>query len=614
MSIAQNFPNIKPSLMLSFADTKQLDNRVTFTRSTPAVYYDGKTTAMAEQNLLLYSKGFGAASSISITLTANASTGPDGTSVATSLIPNTSNARHIIFQYTATGTTGSNQPITSSAFIKANGYNFAQLGYFIDGSGAEASVIVDLTTGSITQVNGTLISYSSTSVGSGWYRVTITFQRGFSSGVGIIVAASNSGTPSLSDAGSPTFAGNGTSGIYYWGIQMEVRSSATALTSTTTQPITNYIPVLLTAGGNQARFDHNPTTGESLGLLIEEQRTNRILYSEQFDNAAWSLYGSTVTANAIVSPSGLQNGEKIVETTANDIHRISQGSISVTSGTAYTFTVYAKAGERTFIENRIYDGSTNAGIATFDLVNGTVSGVTGSASMTSVGNGWYRCVLTATATVTSSSALGLIYLKISSGLDSWAGNGFSGAFVWGAQLEAGAFATSYIATTSASATRTADAASMTGTNFSSWFNNGEGSMYLEHNIPSYGGGINFLGWALNTGTVSTNAINFFANYNSTGRVRTLGYNGTTLDIDTYSGTVLTANTFIKTSMAIKANDFALSVNGATVVTDTAAAVPPVNQLAIGSYGGGGNPLNGWIKKIAYYPIRVTNAQLQALTS
>jgi hypothetical protein len=589
MSIQANFPAIAPSLLLDFANTKQLDNRITFTRSTPAVYYDGKTTAMAEQNLFLQSQTFTTTwIPVELTVTANTTTAPDGTATASTLTATAVN-NPLVLQPKPFSTSG-----TVSVYLKKGTSNFGFI--YIDSPNFIASFF-NLDTGVVGSFSAPFTSISMVSVGNGWYRCVAVFSGISGSNIGFGVCDSSS---------APACTIGRT--IFAWGAQVEQRSTATAYTATTTQPITNYIPVLLSAGGNQARFDHNPTTGESLGLLIEEQRTNRILYSEQFENAAWSLYGSTITTNAIVSPSGLQNGEKIVETTANDIHRISQSSISVSASTAYTFTVYAKAGERTFIENRIYDGFSNVGIATFNLVNGTVSGVTGSASMTLVGNGWYRCILTATTSASSSTALALIYLKLNASLDTWTGNGYSGAFVWGAQLEQGSFATSYIATTSSSATRTADVAQMTGTNFSSWFNNAQGTFVatVSAGVLSNGARICKV-----SDTDANRLIDFFVSGTSQG---IFSYQNGITSANFASGTIGT--TKYLTAVNYATGNISALVNGGTVTTSTNAVVSSVanSTFAIGYDPTTGAQLSRPIAKIAYYPIQVTSANLQALTS
>ena len=101
--------------------------------------------------------------------------------------------------------------------------------------------------------------------------------------------------------------------------------------------------VMQTAASGVARFDSNPTTGESLGLLIEEQRTNLLTYSAQFDNAAWSKPNSdTITANTVVAPDGVLSGDAFVETTATGTHTLFQNATLV-GGTVYTLSVYLQA-------------------------------------------------------------------------------------------------------------------------------------------------------------------------------------------------------------------------------------------------------------------------------
>jgi len=207
--------------------------------------------------------------------------------------------------------------------------------------------------------------------------------------------------------------------------------------------------------------------------------------SEEFDDAYWTKTNSSITANTIVAPSGELTGDKVVEDATTGNHLVNE-SFSFTSGTTYTATVYAKAAERT--ECRLQVGGTASfGALTwgiFDLSNGTLVSTnnTPTTSITPVGNGWYRLQVTKTATATAASQFQIG--PTSSGNTSYTGDGNSGIYIWGAQLEAGAFPTSYIATTSASVTRNADAASMTGTNFSSWFNNAEGTMYVQSG-PSF---------------------------------------------------------------------------------------------------------------------------------
>jgi hypothetical protein len=185
-------------------------------------------------------------------------------------------------------------------------------------------------------------------------------------------------------------------------------------------------------------------------------------------------------------------------------------------------------------------------------------------------------------------------------------------YIWGAQLEAGSFASSYIATTSASATRTADAASMTGTNFSSWFNNAEGTLYwdMRRSNTSASPEISLFNNNLTSGSYY-GAIALLQN-TAGGNIKAYSLADSTEYVNMTIATGLTGVSPIRTAYAYKTNDFAGSSNGQTAVTDSVGLVQTgANTLAF-SY----TSLNGfyYLSKFAYYPIRVSNTNLQALTS
>jgi len=595
MSIASLYPSINPSLLLDFANSKVLDPRITFTRTTTATYYDGVTTAKAEENLLTYSQEFDDASWTkgSVTVTANsATTAPDGTTTADLFYPSSTGTWRIIYK----SGIKANIQYTLTVYAKASGFS----NFFVGFDNQTTTVAwFNLTTGVKGTKGANITSSDMTSVGNGWYRCQVVFTHTSDSFALFGVAdADNSSTATAS----------GTNGALIWGAQAEQRSSATAYTATTTQAITNYIPVLQTASAGQARFDHNPTTGESLGLLIEEARTNSLTYSSDFSNAAWTKGNATITANTIVAPDGTLTGDKAVETTTASVsHYIAQNSITVSSGAVVTLSVFAKSGERTrfgLLEPYVNKGSF------FDLSNGTVVGnfigAPTSSSITPVGNGWYRCSITTTASGTTS---GFELYTVSTGTTyQYTGDGFSGVFLWGAQLEAGSFATSYIPTVASTVTRNADAASMTGTNFSSWFNNGEGTLYGE--TESVKGTYPHIAGLQSS---SSNNIYFYLQGSA-------GAYWSALDVVTNGSTQVGINTTTsastnrKSSTGYKANDFGVVLNGGTVVTDTSGTVPVISQMDIGCRGGTQYFANGCIKKLAYYPIKATSTQLQALTS
>lgn len=617
MAIQANFPALKPTLLLDFANAEQLDPRITFTRASTATYY-GTQTAMAEQNLLTRSQelGVGAWATTNGTITANSIAAPDGTTTADTLIDDATSGAHFCSQV-VTMTAGI--VYTQSFFLKASTNNFAIVTLSSSVTNNYISAVVNLSTGAITQTgtgtSATFTSSSITSVGNGWYRVVITGSTtgGFTRAeVGLAPAATGN---SFATNGRITYAGTGTS-IFVWGAQLEQRSAATAYTATTAEPITNYIPQLLTAASGVARFDHNPITFESLGLLIEESRTNLLTYSEQFNDAAWTKSRASITANAAVSPDGALTGDKLVEDNTAGSHTVRNAtSVTITSGTTLTASVFAKAAEGAFVIVGIGDGGgVNISRATFDLSNNSVSGlITAPANVsapipviTPVGNGWYRCVVTATVTGVTTAQQWVFKGANSNGTASYAGDGYSGIFIWGAQLEVGAFATSYIPTVASQVTRAADAASMTGTNFSSWYNAGEGAMYAEAIAPNSGTSVGIV--ELNNSAAA--ASNYVTVYRqgATWRYRT---NAVNLNLSP----ALTEGSFNKVSFGYSATSYPISVNGTTAQTNTTTGLASgVNQMLIGFTSVTASPLNGTIKKIAYYPLRVTNAQLQALTS
>jgi len=195
--------------------------------------------------------------------------------------------------------------------------------------------------------------------------------------------------------------------------------------------------------------------GSCPALLLEPQRTNNILRSEEFDNSYWFKSGISVTANSTTAPDGNTTADLIIENNLPGAHYIFRTGLGLASGT-YTITVYAKAKERSKL--LVFSSGTSSKGYGFDLANGTTSAVTGvtaadSFSITSVGNGWYRCQIGI-----SSSTITIIeiYTLTSFSSFSYTGDGTSGLYLWGAQLELGAYPTTYIPTTTASATRIAD--------------------------------------------------------------------------------------------------------------------------------------------------------------
>ena len=367
--------------------------------------------------------------------------------------------------------------------------------------------------------------------------------------------------------------------------------------------------VLVTMGNNEPRFNYNPVTLVSNGLLIEEQRTNLVTYSEQFDNAAWIKTEVTVTANSTVAPDGTTTADLYITNAIINVEHYVFQTWTALASTAYTASVYAKANSGSVISLQfrvapVWPNSTTIGVE-FNLSTGTGAILGGNPSPTfsiaSVGGGWYRCSITAT---TGSGGTPQFRVQTND-------NGGS-IYIWGAQLEAGAFPTSYIPTVAAQVTRSADVASMTGTNFSSWYNTSEGTLYADW---VKNGASNFQTMAVVSDGTASNVIALThgsgaPTNNARFDVNTAGVNQASIAIVSPS----VVGTFYRTAGAYKFNDFAAVANAGTVQTDTSGTVPVVSRLNVGMNGSSdGGFLNGTIRKIAFYPLRLPNAQLQALT-
>jgi hypothetical protein len=615
--------SVRPSLLLDFANTKQLDPRITFTRASTATFYDGKTTVKAEENLYTYSQDFDNAAWTKslVTITANSTTAPDGTTTADTVVEDTSLNVH---RLTVSSPIIASTPYVFSVYVKDINRQFITLSV-TGASGNYFGATYDLTNVSVPSNRqfGTGYAYTSASItaaGNGWYRLVLIGTVGTNvSSIAQCISLSTNGTPTVEGRGSELYTGTGAS-LYLWGAQLEQRSSVTAYTPTTTAAITNYIPALQTAASGVARFDHNPTTGESLGLLIEEQRVNLALRSEDF-TTSWNTASATVNSNTIIAPDGTLTGDKLVEAAAAGLeHFIEQVGLTTTNQT-YTQSIYVKAAETTSFALTVVavGSSSTTSIANFNISAGvittgsiTVGGIITSSSVTSVGNGWYRCAIVYTLNGTVTSHRMRIYPR-QAGV--YTGDGWSGIYVWGAQVEAGAFATSYIPTVASQVTRPADAANITGTNFSSWYRQDEGTMYGE----SINNGISTSNTYLavltdETSSQQLNRIMIVSRFSGASGVSGVITANSTDQANSFSSYTFSQNN--KNAMAFKYNDATTSVNGATATSDSTVVLPIVTRLELARLNSFGTYLysNQTIKKLAYYPKRLTNAELQGLTT
>jgi hypothetical protein len=344
---------------------------------------------------------------------------------------------------------------------------------------------------------------------------------------------------------------------------------------------------LQTAATDVPRFDHNPTTGESLGLLVEEPRTNLLLQSNGF-NTTWAG-NTTETAAAGTAPNGTNTAWEVKDTSdaIPTQHSLSQ-TVNVTGGIAYSASVFLKAGTLprvAFILSGATAFSSGNKSAIFNLTTGvlvSVVGTTATAQIIPYPNGWYRCTLTATADGTAGATL---TIRTDNGTSTlYTGDGTGTIFAWEAQLEAGATPSPYIPTTTATATRAADVADL----ISQAIANNIRTLYLEFRSTTSG----------TRGVVSLNdnTANERVNVLTSGTdPRLIVVDGGVEQANVNGGTV-TANQRTRVAVRINANDFAISINGGAVVTDTSGTLPTVDRLMLGRTQAG-EYLNGTLARV-----------------
>jgi hypothetical protein len=378
--------------------------------------------------------------------------------------------------------------------------------------------------------------------------------------------------------------------------------------------------LIQSAAINIPRFDHDPATGASKGLLIEEERRNFLARSEEFETT-WVPSNTTVLPNQTVSPNGQTTADKLVEVASLSQHFISQQTTKAASSITYAFSVYYKnaSGTRNLIlaiTNGTSAGrgaifTTSGSVAAANISAGSGIGFTIiSAVVENAGCGWYRASITVSSD-TSTRLDGVIYLSnSSSSITVYDGDGTSGIFLWGAQLEAGAFPTSYIPTATTSLTRSADVCSITGDAFSGFYNQPEGTIFSSAMI-AYLIGENRGIVQLDDGTNNNNLRHAYnlANGGFIGSIRANADTQTTLSV-----IVGSSSTIQKRAIAYEGTAFASTSNGGAIASVTRTMPVGLNAMRIGNFTGGSFQLNGHIASIRYYRKRLSNEKLVTLTA
>jgi hypothetical protein len=560
---------------------------ITFSRASNATRYSPTgQLEYAPHNLLLQSQTFDNASwtKTNSSITANAATAPDGTLTGDKLIGN-SGLNGAVNQ-SISFTSGTSYAV--SFFAQKAEFDIVQLrvgSSAFAGTTGNRTVDFNLTTGSVSSVGSSISSASITAVGNGWYRC-----------VSIVIPTS---TASDSVFIRISNTGDGTSGIYIWGAQLAVGPNALDYTPTTTAVV--YGP----------RFDYNPSTLVAQGLLIEEQRTNSLRNNTMVGAVAgtpgtaptnWSVSASGLTQEIVAI--GTENGITYIDlklsgtATSNNIivSFDTTTGIAALNGQTWTESIYIKqvaavANANSYALRMSMRDAGGAGLAQFDVIIVPTTTLTRYTNTAILNNA-------STAFLVPQLRLGLTI-----------GNSYDFTLRIGLpQLEQGAFATSVIPTTTAATTRSADIASI-GT-LSPWYNATEGTFFAEWTL-----GQDVTSISIYTAEDGTNNNFIRTRYAAAGTSNDSAVAvGGVLQASLSASNQQTFNTTYKNAMAYKINDFARSASGAAVITDTSGTIPTVTQFSIGKTAANTEQPNGYIRRITYTPRRLTNAELQSLTS
>jgi hypothetical protein len=515
-------------------------------------------------NLLTYSEQFNNAdwSVQDATITANTTTAPNGTLTADTFTRTASTG----FLYSTNPLSLNTGSYSHSFYAKANTISSFRLDLVTAGFSQGVTCVFDLSNGTA----GTPILYGSASsfvatienVGNGWYRCSLS---------GSIISGNYYAELAITTTGS----------IFIWGAQLNEGTIKDYLRTETRL--------------NIPRLDYSNGTCPS--ILVEPQRSNELSYSQQFDNVLWLKLNASVTANDTISPSGIQDADKIVENTANDEHTIYRAIV----GTSKTLSFYAKAAGRNWVAVL----SNNGDYTFFNIANGTLGTIaaTSTATIEDAENGWYRC----TVYNTHPTFGAVINLATANGTTVYTGNGTSGIYLWGAQLEVGSYPTSYIPTTSAAVTRNADVISKTG--ISSLIGQTEGTLFIDLYRDNLASPFVFM-IANSTGlNAYLNSIYMFQQANGT--IVNDGFISGTLQFS-FSTSGLSVGRH-KLAIAYKQNDFVWYIDGSQVATDTSGNVPTFSAFEINGADISSNS-NVKTNSVVLWKTRLTNSELISLTT
>jgi hypothetical protein len=341
-------------------------------------------------------------------------------------------------------------------------------------------------------------------------------------------------------------------------------------------------------------------------VLLELQRTNLISYSEDFSNAYWEKTTTTVISSNAISPDGALNAAKLIESSSNGTQRIIRNAPTSVSSDV-SMGVFAKANERDWI--MIRESALTGAYAFFNIKEGYIGeiGITAIPKIEDYGNGWFRCSITKTTTSASLD----IRICLSDGVEAYQGDGTSGVYIYGAQLESGSYPTSYIPTQGSAVTRVKDLCDTQ--NLSHVIGQTEGVIFYDAILVHKSKDTSEDLFELSIDDGSGLNIFFINNYNNSFVVSMASGGADILRNNSFNPT---EGARYKLGFAYKQNDFALYINGNQIATISSGTAPLMNQITFGNYYNNQLNLSNSVKvnDFRLYNTRLSNAELAILTT
>jgi hypothetical protein len=545
------------------------------------------------ENLLLQSNSFDTTWTTSSASVTSGQSGYDGSSDAWLLTATSTSNCRINQSISNSGVQ------TLSVYAKANTADFLAFNPIVVGTNPVA--YFDLSNGTIGNTNSAVIDAKIVSVGSGWYRCSISFND-TNTQMRILVV----------DADGSTAVTSGNS-IYIQDAQLEQGLVATDYIETTTSSvavgITNDIP----------RINYENGIGN---FLLEPQRTNVIESSEYLGDSSWIYTRATQSANEAISPEGVQNATLIANTTDTGAHE-SGTYLGNYTNASLAVSFYAKKKDNDYLQFGIYNSSTKWAAQKINLATGEILGSANTGfhnppsgvSVTDVGNNWWRVEALFTTTLTGADET--FYLSLtptdatptgSFGLyGGWTGATTENAYIYGVQVEQGSYPTSYIPTYGTSVTRVAETCNNAGN--SDLFNDSEGVLYAE--IAALDDELTFRHITISDGTTD-NRINI--RYTTTSNSISCLISGGGVTALNVSDLVADITDFTKVAIKYKSGDVAVWING--VETTTGAATFTITGLDTLSFdrGDGVGGFYGKTKMVSAFKEALSDSELECLTS